>query len=350
MKNRSKITLWVVVLVALLSIRHTAALHADADTSGIGVTPGQQEMNSKTLEEMDTYANKNFSQIHSILIIRHGNLVFERYYNGYDESKRQHICSVSKTFTEALIGIGIEKGYIKNINAKLVDYYPEYVTEKSDPRIKDITIEHLLTMTSGLSWVDWVDGPKAEESPDTIKYIMERPFTHDPGQIFNYNTWSSYLLSAIITKSTGMKAADFADMYLFAPLGITDWEWWGDDKNTAGGFGLNLRPQDMAKMGQLYLSHGVWNGQQLVPAEWIKVSTTKHNNGGDPHGENYGYHCWVTTVDGHSAYFAGGYGGQFIYVVPDLELVIVITSGWDRHHEEHRLNIVNKFIIPAAVQ
>lgn len=350
MRNKSWIPLWIMALVVLLVIHYVAAMHADAGTSGTGITPGQQEMNSKTLEKMDAYANKTFSQIHSILIMRHGNLVFEKYYNGYDESKRQHICSVTKTFTEALIGIAMDKGYIKDINSKLVDYYPEYVAEKSDPRIKDITIEHLLTMSSGLAWQDWIDGPKADESTDTIKYIMERPFTHDPGERFNYNSWGSYLLSAIITKSTGMKASDFAGQYLFTPLGITDWEWRGDEKNTTGGFGLDLRPQDMAKMGQLYLNNGVWNGQQLISSEWIKASTTKHNNGGDPHGENYGYQCWVTTVDGHSAYFAGGYGGQFIYVVPDLDLVVVITSGWDRHHEEHRLNIVNKFIIPAAIQ
>jgi len=349
MKNKNKIALWIIALVALLSIRYVVAMHADADTSGIGITPGQQEMNSKTLEEMDTYANKNFSQIHSIVIMRHGNLVFERYYNGYDQSKRQHICSVTKTFTEALIGIAMDKGYIKDVNSKLVNYYPEYVTEQSDPRLKDITIENLLTMTSGLAWQDEVDGPKGDESKNFLKYIMERPFDAQPGQKFNYNTGGSHLLSAIITKSTGMKASAFADKYLFTPLEITDWEWWGEE-HSVGGLGLNLRPRDMAKMGQLYLNNGVWNGQQLIPAEWIKVSTTKHNNGGAPHGENYGYHCWVTTVDGHSAYFAGGYGGQFIYVVPDLDLVVVITSGWDRHHEEHRLNIVNKFIIPAVIQ
>lgn len=350
MKSNSTIVLWVIGLVVMLSTYCVTAVEASGRGSGGWEVsaPEQQKMNSKILDEMDTYANKNFSQIHSILIIRHGNLVFEKYYNGYDQHKIQHINSVTKTFTGALIGIAIDKGYIKDINSKLVDFYPEYVTAKSDPRIKDITIEHLLTMTSGFAWQDWGDGLKAEESKDPLKYIMERPFDSQPGEKFNYNSGGFYLLSAIITKSTGMKASAFADKYLFSPLGIVSWEWW-EDKYTLGGLGLNLRPRDMGKFGLLYLNDGQWNGDKIVPAEWIKASTIKKNDGGVPHGENYGDHCWVTTVHGYSAYFAGGYGGQFIYVVPALDLVVAITSGWDRHHEEHRLILVDKFIIPAVL-
>lgn len=338
---------WIMLLLAFAAFPCAAAERGTAGDWQLS-TPEQQQMDAKILGEMDAYARQHFSQLHSILVVRHGKLVFEKYYNGYDAQRIQHVCSVTKTFTAALIGIAIDKGYIKGVDAKLADFYPEYVTPDSDPRLKKVTIEHLLTMTSGYAWDDWVDGPKADETGDPLGYIIGRPFAAEPGEKFSYHTGGSYLLSAILTKATGMKAKDFAAKYLFGPLGITDWKWWTDERFSAGGLGLNVKPRDMAKFGQLYLNQGVWNGQQIVPAEWIRLATSKHNDGGFPHDEAYGYHCWITSVKGHAAFFAGGYGGQFIFVVPELELVAVITSGWDRHHEEHRQVLVNQFIVPAV--
>jgi CubicO group peptidase (beta-lactamase class C family) len=308
--------------------------------------PEKQTMNSNKLIEMDNYIKQKLPFIRSVLVVKNGYLVFEKYYQHYSKKDHFVICSDTKTVTSALIGIAIKEGYIKGVNQKITEFFPEFITNQSDPKLKEISIENLLTMTSGISWDDnYLYRPEVHINP--IKYAFSLKVVTIPGKVFNYSTMDSQILSGIITKSTGMSELAFADKYLFKPLGISDREWKSDAQGySLGGMELYLRTQDMAKFGYLLLNNGIWNESQIIPSEWVADMTKKHNGGGLPHGESYGLHCWVTKVKGHNAYFAGGFGGQFIYEVPDLDLVVAISSNIDMNHEENR-NIVDKFIIPS---
>jgi CubicO group peptidase (beta-lactamase class C family) len=306
--------------------------------------PEAQGMDSKLLMKMGASIPKSLPQIRSILVVRHGHMVFERYYQNCTPYNFHLICSDTKSFTGALTGIALHKGYIKSINQKIVEFFPEYVTAQSDSQIGEVTIENLLTMTSGFRWNEFDPG---YGSPDWIKYSFQLPFLSQPGEYFNYNTLALQILPGIINRKSHMNHSQFADRYLFGPLGVYRHIWPTDPQgNNIGGADLMLRSRDMAKFGYLYLKEGFWRGKQIIPASWVKESTRRHSNGGAPHGEEYGYLFWITKVKGHSAYFAGGFGGQFIYVVPDLDLVVVITSNIDRHHEENR-SIIPDYIIPA---
>jgi CubicO group peptidase (beta-lactamase class C family) len=241
----------------------------------------------------------------------------------------------------ALIGIALREGYIHSLNQKLVEFYPEYITPTSDPRIKDITIEHLLTMTSGFE-----QEPSLGE--DWFKSMLEQPVSDEPGQVFHYNSAAEHLLSGILTRSTHLTALEFANKHLFQPLGIPLPSWETDPQgNNVGGDGLSLRPRDMAKIGYLYLHQGLWDGQQLVPAEWVQASTEEHAKA-DFWSGSYGYLWWVTALEGHGAYYAAGFGGQYIYVIPDLDLVVVITGNGSAFPEFSKyLDIVQLFVVRA---
>lgn len=305
-------------------------------------------MDSQLLSELGQHIVDELPHIRSVLIVRHGHRVFEEYYQGLDEDDLHQVASVTKSFTSALIGIALQEGYLETLNQRMIDFFPEYATLDIDPRVSDITLGHLLTMTSGFRWNDsrawtWMD------SEDWIAYALGRPIAHEPGQRFNYDTPSSHLLSGVITKETGMTALEFADEHLFGPLGISERQWPTDPQGySAGGHAASFRTRDLAKLGYLYLNWGVWDGRQIVPAPYVEESTREQSEGGPPEGERYGYLWWITTVEGYAAYFAGGYGGQFIYIVPDQDIVVVITSNVDRSHIENR-GVVGEFIIPAIL-
>jgi CubicO group peptidase (beta-lactamase class C family) len=301
-------------------------------------TPEKQGMNSQYFKSLRGYVEENFPHMSSVLVVRHGYIVFEESYQG-EPNDYQNVASVAKSVISALIGIALREGYINSLDQKVVDFYPEYVTPTSDPQIKDITIEHLLTMTSGLE-------QETSFGEDWFKSTLEQPVSDEPGQAFHYNDAAVHLLSGILTRSTHMTALEFGNEYLFQPLGIPLPSWKTDPQgNNVGGDGLALRPRDMAKIGYLYLNQGFWDGHQLVPAEWVRVSTEKHAKADFLSGY-YGYLWWVTAVEGHAAYYAAGFGGQYIYVIPDLDLVVVITGNASAFPEFSKyLDIVPLFIV-----
>ena len=303
-------------------------------------SPEEQGMNSEVLSYIDQEVDNHLPQIRSVLIVRHGYLVFERYYQGYDQNSFHEIQSVSKSFASALIGIAIQERYLESIDQKIVDFFPEYVTPDLDPQVREITLEHILTMTSGYPYCpDCL--PQSGEDP--IEYTLYQPLTALPGQKFQYTSNTvNYLLPKILTKATQMEILEFARSTLCEPLGITA----SCEQLVKIG---TFKPRDMAKFGYLYLNDGVWDEKQIVPSKWVKASTQRQNANAATHDERYGYLFWVTTVNGYSTYYAGGYGGQFIYVVPELDIVVVITSNLDRHYEENR-TIVGSFIIPAVMK
>ncbi len=310
-------------------------------------TPEEQGMDSAELDQINLFG------FHSLVALRHGTIVYEEYYSGtayvHTRESKHVLWSVTKSFVSALIGIAIEKGFISNTSQKVLDFFPEYTFLNVDSRKEAMTLEHLLTMTTGLRGVgDFF------VSNDSIQYILDKPMRNEPGTVYQYNNGASHLLSAIIQKTTGQSTFEFALTNLFTPLGIEkdDIIWMTDPLGIAYGFaGLYLTPRNMAKLGQLYLHNGSWNGQQVVPADWVAISTKNHVAGLPiippvvPLG--YGYQWWIYEGFHNEGYYAQGYDGQFIFVVPKQDLVVVGTAGgfWIEPY-----SLVNKFIDTIIIE
>lgn len=293
-------------------------------------TPEEQGLNSDTISDICEYIERN-GRIDSFLIVKNGYLVVEEYYNGYDKDSYHNTYSCTKSFTSALIGIAIDNKHIKSVDEKVLDFFPEYEFRYVDERKKEITIEHLLTMTSGLKFGELsipysdMDNPFYHmiESEDWVKFVLDKPVIREPGTTFDYSTGSSHVLSAILQKATGMDTLSYAVKYLFTPLGIEEDDlFWETDPQGIyfGGSWLHMKPRDMAKFGMLYLNNGTWNGNQIISKEWV-IQSTKSLVYVEDYAD-YGYQWWVES----SMYFAEGYNGQFIYVLKDFDMVVVFTA------------------------
>jgi CubicO group peptidase (beta-lactamase class C family) len=299
------------------------------------------------LEEIQ---NKHLG-IHSVLIVRHGYLVAEVYFPPYQKNMKHPVFSTTKSVTSAMLGKAIEEGYIKSLQQKVLDFFPDIAQDATDPRRKDITLEHLLTMSAGYNTNTMPDLYGKDASFDTVRQIL----TYDsvllpPGTSFFYDPGLPHLLSAVVQTTTGTTLQAYTAQKLFEPLGITDFAWDADPRGiTNGSTGLRLRPQDMAKIGYLYLRYGEWNGTQLLPKAWVETSTTRHietkglMNAAEDDG--YGYLWWIDSFGGYSAH---GFGGQYIFVIPPLDMVIVFTGGLPDPQFPVPNRLVKSYLIPAA--
>jgi len=294
-------------------------------------TPEVQGMDSALLKQMMDEIKTGNHAIDSVLVVRNGYIVWEEYPNDmlYDRNMPHVLYSVTKSFTSALIGIAINKGYLKSVDQKVVDFFPDKTIANLDERKRNITIENLLMMTSGFEWNEISYGysdprnslAQALSSGDYVQYVLDRPMAYQPGETFVYNTGNTQVLSAIITKVTGLSTDAFAQKYLFEPIGITSSYWNNDAQDIPlGGSGLELTPRNAAKFGYLFLNNGVWGGKQIVPADWVTRSTS---NTQSIYG-NYGYLWWINTLFDY--YNASGLYGQRIFVAPKSDLVCVITT------------------------
>lgn len=310
--------------------------------------PENRGMDSAWLVKLDQRITGDFPHIYSVLVVRSGYLVFEKYYHGFHSEIPFEVASVTKSFTSALFGIALREKYIESIEQKLADFFPEYITPSTDPRVARITLRHLLTMTAGFDWSE--EGPWGwPQGQNWMRYILNTPIAYEPGSRFGYNTPSIHLLSGVLTKQTGMSTMSFAERYLFKPLGIQPAKWLTDPQGFYnGGTGLWLTARAMAKFGYLYLNDGYWDGRQVIPADWVKASTQKQSEGGFPEHRSYGLLWWTTVDRGHPAYYAAGYGGQLIYVIPDLDVVVVITSDNQKAHPENK-DLIGEYIVSAVV-
>jgi CubicO group peptidase (beta-lactamase class C family) len=270
-----------------------------------------------------------------LLVARNGVLVAEEYFREDDGPESLHdVRSVTKSVTSALIGIAIEEGFIENVDQTLADYLIGSVADSIEKEKGQITLRQLLTMSCGLEWFEI--GTYSEYSnwitaPDQIEYILNKPMVTTPGTVFNYSDGAAHLVSVILTEATGMNALEFAGLYLFAPLDISGRPWRTDNRGyNLGGVALQITPRDMLKFGTLYLQNGVYDGKQVIAAEWVSASTQSHisTNNAVPYGPNYGYYWWTGRAYARDYYFANGYGGQFIVVVPGWNLVAVATGNW----------------------
>lgn len=306
-------------------------------------TPEKQGIDSWKLRLMLEYIKENNIDIHSILIIRHGYLVFESYFYPYDKDTIHNLKSVSKSFLSSVVGIALREKLLTDLDQKVADIFPEYFGSVNDPRKREITIRHLLTMTAGFEWAENTPiSDRLWKSRNWVKYAIEMPLTDNPGEKFLYNTALTHLMSAILTKTSGVSTQELAEKYLLDPLGIKVGLWRRDPQGICfGGSELYLTPRDMAKFGYLYLKQGIWNGRSIVPVDWVsesvksQVKTVNNERSGD-----YGYWWWPHP----GCYAAQGWGGQQIVVAPEQDLVVVFTSA----DFTQPWNIYDFFIKPAV--
>lgn len=293
-------------------------------------TPLAQQMDP-TLFAQATTAAANLPHLYGCMVLRNGYLIHEFYAPGKTRATVHHIRSITKSILSALVGIAIEQGLIADIDSPIVDILPPPPTGQVDPKLAQVTIRHLLTMTAGFLWDesdgpavrDWFFGGKQTARNDALM----RPIVHAPGTVFNYDSPTADLLATLLTQAVGRDLLSFAQEYLFGPLGIHDYVWEQDPAgNYRGSAGLVMRPMDLAKFGQLYLQQGQWQGQQLIPAAWVAASVATQAVVNPAYG--YGHLWWVQEQETPHFYSAVGYGGQFILVAPDEQIVVVALHEW----------------------
>jgi len=315
-------------------------------------TPEAQGMDSEQLAALVKYIQDEEFPIDSVLVVRNGYLVMDAYFAPFDADEPHELYSVTKSVSSMLIGIALDKGYIESVDQPVLDFFPDTTFDNVDDLKESMTLEHVLTMTTGLDWDETAPYGSAENSLtevirslDWAKTVLDMPMIEEPGTQFVYCTGCSHVLSAIISETTDMSAEEFADEYLFGPLGIENLFWPSDPKGVSyGGFGLRLTAHDLAKLGYLYLNKGEWDGEQIVSAEWVETSTQNQLETLPENSAGYGYQWWILPND---AYMAAGLFGQHIFVIPHLNMVVVFTSDI-RDNEVSPVDLVLNYIIPAA--
>lgn len=311
-------------------------------------SPAAQGMDADRLERASA-ALAELPYASSFLVVRRGALVFERYYHGSAKNQSNNVHSASKSIWGAAIGIAIDQGRIPSADTAIASILPARYVEVMDPETRTITVRDLLTMTSGSRWTEDSTETRIEREPDWIAATLGLPRAAPPGTLFNYSTGDSHLSSAVLASATGTTACEFIHQNLLAPLGVVA-EHWGRDPQGyfSGGYNFYVTPRELAKFGSLYLRDGHWNGKQLVPAAWVDASTTIQVDAGAPYG--YGYDFWLRDIAGHQVAMAWGFGGQMIYIVEELDLVVVLTTNTRDFTPASfdGLSVVENDVLPAA--
>jgi len=333
-------------------------LAAPWTTATIAEVGGSPEMVARGVDR----ASRNH-RMRSLLVVKDGRLVVEEYFGAGGPDDLHDVRSVTKSVLSALTGVALARGDIRSLDDPISDYLGSILPDL-EPDKGAITIRHLLTMTSGLEWDesggfgsynDWI------RSGDHLGFLLRKPFSSSPGNEFTYNSAAVHLLGVVLEQATVMQLPTLARFALFEPMGIpiSRWEPLGGGYYN-GGAGLDLRPRDLARFGQLYLQRGSSGGRQIIPADWIEFSTEERfdwrMHSGALTGISYGSLWWVVPGTTEPLFFAWGYGGQYVVVVPDLQLVVVATNDWYRvsqdggneHYERLPLHKLVQAAIPAS--
>lgn len=331
--NRRAAGLWLATLLAVGCSDAIAPVVFDApvDLTREWETapPSAVGIDEVALARADAMADA-IPRLRSLLVVRRGRLVHERYWGGRNAADPADVRSVTKSVVSTLTGLALERGYLTSLDQTLGELLPADFGTLA-PWERDITVRDLLTMSGGWDWDesgavgynDWI------VSGDPIGYLLNTPQGTPPGDAFAYNSAAVHLLGVVLAEATGKTLPAFADEVLFGPLGIgtSAWEPLGGRVN--GGAGLDLRPRDLARIGQLYLQDGWSRGRRILPQGWVEEATTRRYGWRDDAGPtdvSYGYLWWIDVVN--DAFMAWGYGGQFVYVAPDRDLVVVATTEW----------------------
>ena len=292
---------------------------------------------------------KSKNELHSFMILRHGKLIAEGWWDPYKPALRHSMYSVSKTFTSTAVGFALSENKIK-LTDKVISFFPNDLPDPVSPNLASLTVRDLLIMGVGQDPDPTTDIGK---SRNWVKVFLATPVVHKPGTVFLYNSMSSFMLSAIVQKVTAQKIVDYLKPRLFDPLGISGMDW---EENlmsiNTGGWGLRIKTEDMAKVGQLYLQKGKWNGEQILPAGWVEEASTEKiyrnpqltqsQKDSSDWEQGYGYQLWRSR---HHAYRADGAYGQYILVLPDQDAVIVIQE--ETPDMQDALNLVWENLLPA---
>ncbi len=291
-------------------------------------------------------------RLRSLLVSHRGELVLERYYGGARATQAANIKSASKSVISALVGIAVSRGLIESVDQPIADYFPE-LSKDPEKRKRTITIEDLLTMRSGLASTSGRDYGAWVQSSNWVRYVLTRPLIDEPGTRVEYSTGTSHLLSAILTKAAKSSTWQFAQEALARPLGFSFARWTQDPQGVFfGGNEMSMTPRQMVRFGELYLNEGRAGGQQVLSQDWIAQTRVPRGRSRWGSDREYGYGFWIRDLAGHASYYAWGYGGQFIFIVPDLSLVVVTTSRSDvsRERRDHLgaiYDLVEQLVIPS---
>ena len=331
------------------------------ETESLGNTGLDEEFFINMMNELRGLTNHG---IHSILVAKNNKLVFEEYFSGKDlytpymafNRETTHcLCSITKSFTSALTGIAIDQGFIQGVDQKISDYFIDYDSLFTEGK-NQISIYNLLTMTSGFDWEENAypftdprnDLGQFNQSPNPIQYILSKNVGSEPGSTFNYNGGAVNLLGELIHRAVSLDIKAFARMNLFEPLGITDYSWFTLANHITYVSGdLHIRPRDMLKFGQLFLDKGIWKDNQIISEEWIRASHQYHVS------NFYGYLWWLNSYNVGtrriSMYYAGGWGGQFIFIIEQLKMVVVFTGGnFNTDGDTPVFSRMLNYILPSA--
>ncbi len=313
-------------------------------------TPEAQGMSSVELAAMLERIVENNPGIRSLMVLRHGQVVLDARIAPFRQGDRQDIHSCTKSVLSALVGIAIARGDLPDTDTPVREFLSDYDIADLDGDKRELTLDHLLTMSAGLQTEDsylhgWAGLRRMHESNDRARYILGLPLVAEPGSLFEYSNCVSQLISIIFHEATGMSAAAYARKHLFGPLGIEEFEWEGSSPEGSWGYsGLSMLPQDMARIGYLYLHEGKWGAAQVVPADWVRRSTTAWIHAGTM-ADSYGYQWWVDD----ELFMMIGYGGQFVYVLPELDLVAVFTGSLQRGQFSTPRRLFGDYIEAAVV-
>ncbi len=297
--------------------------------------------------------------LHSLLVVKNDMLIVEYYFDGYKPEEPHIIRSVSKSFLSVFIGLAIREGYIHNINEKIINYIPEYEMMMSDERMKDITILDILTMKSGMKRDREFYAEAFIQSNNWIQTIFEESLIADPGTAYNYSTTSTHILALVLQNALGEDIVKFTHTHLFSKLTIELADWEKDPQgNYFGGNNMYFVPRDMALFGHVVMNKGMFNGEQIIPMEWIAESMkdTRNEPGltwGSLSDIGYGYLWWLGKMNDYNVELGIGHGGQFIIMIKELDLLVVTTAeayeDWEQADIQERgiLSLVADYIIPS---
>ena len=335
--------------------------------------PEEVGIDGRRLDGLETFLRQwPRRNVHAVLVVRHGRLAFERYFAGRERrwmewtasvrfapDVKHDVRSISKSVTSLLVGLAIGEGKFPSLDSPVLDGFPEHAGLRS-ARNAGITFRHLLTMAHGQRWDEsrswkspWNNERQLLEAGDPVRYVLEQPMAAPPGAVFCYSGGATTLLAAVLARAVGRGLDAYAREAMFEPLGIADVDWlrFPNAPEVAAFAGLRLRPRDLAKLGQLVADDGRWDGRQLLPDGWIAESTTPRLNVEGRPGLFYGYHWWLgrSLVHGREVGWTAGFGsgGQRLFVVPSLDLVVVVTAFDPR--PAIPLALLDRFVLPAVL-
>ncbi len=327
--------------------------------------PTYNGMHEERLRELDRLIEDQvYGDIHSVIILRYGKIIFEKYYGTYGRDDLHPLGAATQSITSSIFGVAMNQGSINSLNGALIDYFPQYPEYFEDIPQKDkITLRHVLSHTSGLWWDEWTapyespenDANAMSRSDDWVKFTLAKPMIQEPGTYFNFNSGNAILLAPILNSGTGVDFESYAGQNFFAKIGITAWEWEkipGGEVNTA--WGLHLRPMDFARIGYLYLNKGKWEGDSVFQENWAqRVAATRAFVSGY---YNYGLHWWtfngradaVASLYTNDVFFAWGNSGQHLFITPHLQLVVAVSSG-TLTNEHAVVDMIRDYIFPSII-